>query len=58
MQETGVQPSTVYVDLGYRGVDADNPGIAIKHRGKFKTLSAQGENCSGGAKRWSRSLGT
>ncbi|MBK7720525.1 MAG: transposase [Simplicispira sp.] len=41
MQETGVQPSTVYVDLGYRGVDADNPGIAIKHRGKFKTLSAQ-----------------
>ena len=41
MQETGVQPSTVYVDLGYRGVDADNPGITIKHRGKFKTLSAQ-----------------
>lgn len=41
MQETGVQPSTVYVDLGYRGVDADNPGIAIKHRGKFKTLTAQ-----------------
>ena len=41
MQETGVQPSTVYVDLGYRGVDADNPGIAIKHRGKFKTLSPQ-----------------
>ncbi len=41
MQETGVQPSTVYVDLGYRGVDAENPGIAIKHRGKFKTLSPQ-----------------
>jgi IS5 family transposase len=22
-------------------VDADNPGVAIKHRGKFKTLTAQ-----------------
>ena len=30
-----------YVDLGYRGVDADNPGVAIKHRGKFKTLTTQ-----------------
>ena len=26
--------------LGYRGVEADNPGVAIKHRGKFKSLSA------------------
>ena len=41
MQETGVQPSTVYVDLGYRGVDADNPDVAIKHRGKFKSLTPQ-----------------
>ena len=32
---------TAYVDLGYRGVDADNPGVSIKHRGKFKTLTAQ-----------------
>jgi IS5 family transposase len=39
MQETGQKPLTAYVDLGYRGVDADNPEIAIKHRGKFKTLS-------------------
>jgi IS5 family transposase len=29
------------VDLGYRGVDADNPGIDIKHRGKAKSLTAQ-----------------
>ncbi len=29
------------MDLGYRGVDADNPVIAIKHRGKFKTLTPQ-----------------
>ena len=41
MQDTGVRPTTAYVDLGYRGVDADNPGAAIKHRGKFKTLTAQ-----------------
>ncbi len=41
MQETGVKPTTAYVDLGYRGVDADNPAVAIKHRGKYKTLTAQ-----------------
>jgi GAF domain-containing protein len=33
MQDTGCKPATAYVDLGYRGVDADNPGVAIKHRG-------------------------
>lgn len=41
MQETGQKPQTAYVDLGYRGVDADNPEIAIKHRGKYKTLTEQ-----------------
>ncbi len=41
MQDTGIKPTTAYVDLGYRGVDADNPGVAIKHRGKFKTLTVQ-----------------
>lgn len=41
MQETGQKPQTAYVDLGYRGVDADNPDTAIKHRGKFKTLTDQ-----------------
>lgn len=41
MQDTGQRPQTAYVDLGYRGVDADNPDTAIKHRGKFKTLTAQ-----------------
>ena len=35
------EPLTAYVDLGYRGVDADNLEIAIKHRGKFKTLTEQ-----------------
>ena len=41
MQDTGMRPTTAYVDLGYRGVDADNPGVAIRHRGRFKTLNAQ-----------------
>ncbi len=41
MQATGVRPETAYVDLGYRGVDKDNPGIEIKHRGKFKSLTAE-----------------
>ena len=29
----------VYVDLGYRGVDQQNPGVSIKHRGKYKRLN-------------------
>ena len=39
MQTTGVRPQTVYVDLGYRGVDQANPDIAIKHRGRLKSLT-------------------
>jgi IS5 family transposase len=31
----------VYVDLGYRGVDADNPTVSIKHRGKSKRFTEQ-----------------
>jgi hypothetical protein len=31
----------VYVHLGYRGVDADNPTVSIKHRGKSKRLTEQ-----------------
>ena len=29
----------VYVDLGYRGVDDQNPDVSIKHRGKYKRLN-------------------
>lgn len=29
----------VYVDLGYRGVDQQNPGVSIKHRGKYERLN-------------------
>lgn len=39
LQETGRAPKQVIVDLGYRGVDADNPGVQIIHRGKYKSLS-------------------
>ncbi|MFM7483019.1 MAG: IS5 family transposase, partial [Burkholderiaceae bacterium] len=31
----------VYADLGYRGVDQANPGVHIKHRGKYQRLSEQ-----------------
>ncbi len=39
LQDLGQVPKQVIVDLGYRGVDADNPGVQIIHRGKYKSLS-------------------
>ena len=33
MQDTGEKPSMAVVDLGYRGVGRDNPGLTIIHRG-------------------------
>lgn len=41
MQGLGVKPEVVYADLGYRGVDKDNPHIEIKHRGKDKRLTQE-----------------
>ena len=41
LQDTGHAPKQVIVDLGYRGVDSDNPGVQIIHRGKYKSLSEQ-----------------
>lgn len=40
-QNVSVQLKHVVADLGFRGVDADNPGKHIIHRGKFKSLSRQ-----------------
>jgi transposase, IS5 family len=40
LQDRGRNPQQAIVDLGYRGVDADNPGVQIIHRGKHKTLTA------------------
>jgi IS5 family transposase len=39
LQDLGRAPKQVIVDLGYRGVDADNPGVQIIHRGKYKSLT-------------------
>jgi len=41
MQDSVVKPTTAFVDLGYRGVDADNPDVHIVHRGKSKRISEQ-----------------
>ncbi len=38
-QDIAVKLKDIVVDLGFRGVDADNPDREIIHRGKFKSLS-------------------
>jgi transposase, IS5 family len=40
-EDTGATPKEVFVDLGFRGVDADNEHVTILHRGKSKRLSPQ-----------------
>ncbi len=39
LEDTGKAPKRVIVDLGYRGVDQDNPTVEIIHRGKYKSLT-------------------
>jgi len=39
LEDIGRKPKEVIVDLGYRGVDDDNPGVEIIHRGKYKSLT-------------------
>jgi transposase, IS5 family len=41
MQDSTARPATAFVDLGYRGVDTDLPGVHIGHRGKSKRISEQ-----------------
>jgi IS5 family transposase len=41
LEDIDKQPKQVFVDLGYRGVDADNPGVEIIHRGKTKSLTQE-----------------
>ncbi|MDE2150229.1 MAG: IS5 family transposase [Gammaproteobacteria bacterium] len=41
LEDLGVAPREVYADLGFRGVEADNPGVEIIHRGKSKSLTAK-----------------
>ncbi|WP_434032129.1 IS5-like element ISXoo5 family transposase [Xanthomonas oryzae pv. oryzae] len=38
-EDTAGAPKQVVVDLGFRGVDAANPGVEIIHRGTFKRLT-------------------
>ena len=45
LQDMGAEPKEVFVDLGYRGVDKDNPGVVIHHRGKIKSMSKQQRRC-------------
>jgi IS5 family transposase len=40
-QDLGLKLKHIVVDLGFRGVDADNPDKEIIHRGKFKTLTTK-----------------
>jgi transposase, IS5 family len=40
-QDMAVTLKHIVVDLGFRGVDADNPDKEIIHRGKFQSLSKQ-----------------
>jgi IS5 family transposase len=41
MQDVAAAIKVVVGDLGFRGVDADNPGKHIIHRGKLKSLTPQ-----------------
>ena len=41
LQDLGRRPTQAIVDLGFRGVDADNPGVDIIPRGKDKTVAGQ-----------------
>jgi IS5 family transposase len=41
LEDVGRTPKHVVVDLGFRGVDDDNPGVEIIHRGRFKSLTNQ-----------------
>ena len=39
LENTESTPKQVIADLGFRGVDADNPAVEIIHRGNYKSLT-------------------
>lgn len=41
IEDTGKKVKEVIVDLGFTGVDQDNPGVQIIHRRKYKSLTRQ-----------------
>ena len=40
LEDINIQPKQVFVDLGFRKAEEDNPEVEILHRGKYKSLSA------------------
>jgi len=40
-QDVGATLKHIVVDLGFRGVDADNPDKEVIHKGKYKSLNTQ-----------------
>ena len=45
LEDTGKSPKQVFVDLGYRGVDRENPNVEIIHRGKYRSLTRRQRRC-------------
>ena len=41
IKAAGSEVKQAFVDLGYRGVDADNPDVEVVHRGRIKSMSEQ-----------------
>ena len=41
LENVGTEPKEVFVDLGYRGVDHQNPGVTIHHRGKYRSMTQE-----------------
>lgn len=39
LEGVGVKPKQAVVDLGFRGVDGDNPDVEILHRGRWKSMT-------------------
>ena len=58
LQDLGRSPKQVIVDLGYRGVDADNPDVRIIHPDKYKSTYRPREAGSSGPRRSSRRSAT
>jgi IS5 family transposase len=41
LENVGTEPKDVFVDLGYRGADHQNPGVTIHHRGKHRSMTKE-----------------
>jgi hypothetical protein len=47
MQDHAVAFKQIVVDLGFRGVDADNSDVQIIHRGKYKSSNSPTSTIAG-----------